>query len=394
MVPLIESDERQRGDGPWLTALCDRYLRYLSANDYSARSAPLDDVPGHLLVAKVFGMGDSVLVRSIVEQLRGRHPQMEIGVLAGPPTVELLTLGSNYRVHIYSQKDLSVKTALGLLREIRRCRYDAILNFEQGSLAGTAFLALTGIPLRIGFLAPGLEIKSRFLTHVLRFDDSRSMWESFGDLARLADPGLVTAKSALAIRCRPDTERWVDQWWNSRVAVSALPVAFHLGSAPGMDFRRWPLERFVHLARELDSRRAGVCVLLTGTEVEKDLITQFMRDYSGCAVDASALGSIERTVGVLQRCGLLVSNDTGIMHLGAALGVPTVGLFGPNTPRHWAPIGPRAAYVYDTAEPCSPCINNYTNRMPAACVNPVKSRCMYDISVASVLNAAERVLHP
>ena len=97
---------------------------------------------------------------------------------------------------------------------------------------------------------------------------------------------------------------------------------------------------------------------------------------------------------MLRRCGLLVSNDTGIMHLGAAIGVPTVGLFGPNTPRHWAPIGPRATYVYDTAAPCSPCINNYINRMPSVCVNAEKSRCMKDISVASVLTAVTRVVAP
>jgi lipopolysaccharide heptosyltransferase II len=86
-----------------------------------------------------------------------------------------------------------------------------------------------------------------------------------------------------------------------------------------------------------------------------------------------------------------VSNDTGIMHLGAAIGVPTVGLFGPNTPRHWAPIGRRATYVYDTTVSCSPCIDNYRNRLPLACTNIVKSRCMYDISVASVLAAIKQV---
>jgi ADP-heptose:LPS heptosyltransferase len=159
-----------------------------------------------------------------------------------------------------------------------------------------------------------------------------------------------------------------------------------------MDFRRWQIERFVRLAEELRGRIPRLRVLLTGTETEKELIERFAREYSGQCIDASSLCSIERTIGVLGRCDLLVSNDTGIMHLGAAMGLPTVGLFGPNTPRHWAPIGPRSTYVYDTDVPCSPCIDNYRNRLPTACANAVKSRCMYDISVDSVLAAVTRVV--
>jgi ADP-heptose:LPS heptosyltransferase len=114
--------------------------------------------------------------------------------------------------------------------------------------------------------------------------------------------------------------------------------------------------------------------------------------YSGRAIDASEPGSLMRTAALLKRCNLLVSNDTGIMHLGAALGIPAVGLFGPNSPRYWAPLGPRATYVYDTKAPCSPCLNLYTDRWPLECSHPEKGRCMLDITVDSVMMAAKRVI--
>lgn len=392
MVDIEQTVDVQRGHRPWLTAACDRALRCIVALGSSGTPAPLPKAPSRLLVVKVHGMGDSVLVRLILEQIKLRHPETEIGVLAGAGTVEIMTLGSNLRVHMYSQKELSGKSALATLFEIRRCRYEAVLNFEQGSLAGTVFLVATGIPIQLGFVASGHEIKMRFLSHALQFDDNCSMWQSFVTLARLLDPGLTTTVGTFPICCRPETESWLEEWWASRIAGCKKVVAFHLGSAQGMNFRRWPLERFVQLAEALRSRLGTVSVVLTGTEAERELIGLFIREYSGPCADASALGSIERTIAVLRRCGLLVSNDTGVMHLGAAMGLPTVGLFGPNTPRHWAPIGPRATYVYDTAEPCSPCINNYLNRVPAACVNPIKSRCMYDIGVASVLAAAARIV--
>ena len=133
-------------------------------------------------------------------------------------------------------------------------------------------------------------------------------------------------------------------------------------------------------------------IILTGLAPEQPLIHEFMDKYSGYAVDASESGSLEKTAALLRRCDLLVSNDTGIMHLAAAMGTPTVGLFGPTSPRCWAPIGSRATYVYDTKVACSPCINLYANCRPLECANPEKSRCMLDITVDSVLTAARRVI--
>jgi heptosyltransferase-2 len=394
-VPGFEHSAGKRGpERPWLTAACDRLLRHVATLGSLAAAAPLSQVPRRLLAVKVHGMGDSVLIRAILEQLKSRFPDLDIGVLVGAGTVEIMTLGSNFRAHMYGQKQLNLRSALTTLFEIRRSHYDAVLNFEQGSVAGTAFLAATGIPLRLGFVAPGQDVKGRFLTHALQFDENRSMWQSFAALARLLDPGFGATMGAFPIHFRPGPDKWLEEWWRNHIGSSQRVVAIHLGSGRGMDFRRWPLKRFVRLAEELQFRFGTLSILLTGTEAERDLIQRFMHEYSGHAVDASDLGTIERTIGVLRRCGLLVSNDTGIMHVGAALGVPTVGLFGPNTPRHWAPIGPRATYVYDTAVPCSPCINNYINRMPSVCVNAEKSRCMNDISIASVLTAVIRVVAP
>lgn len=74
------------------------------------------------------------------------------------------------------------------------------------------------------------------------------------------------------------------------------------------------------------------------------------------------------------------------------MGTPTVGLFGPNSPAHWAPLGRRVTYVCDTSLRCSPCINNYRNLLPLACTNSIVGQCMQDIAVESVESAIERVL--
>jgi heptosyltransferase-2 len=156
-------------------------------------------------------------------------------------------------------------------------------------------------------------------------------------------------------------------------------------------FRSWTVFRFLALAERLRARCPVLSIILTGCGKERRLAEEFATGYSGTAVIACDLGPLERTAALLRRCDLLVSNDTGVMHLGAAMGTPTVGLFGPNTPRHWQPTGPRATYVYATKEICSPCIDNYHGAAPSKCVNQQQGRCMLDIEVDAVLDAIERV---
>ena len=376
---------------PWLTATCERLLRILPASGEKLTDA-LPTTPRRLLVVKVFGMGDSILIRSIIELLRERHPGMQIGVLVGPATREVMTAGASFHVHDYVPQKLSVWSALRTLRDIRGCHYDAVLNCEQRSLAGSAFLALAGAIYHVGFIPISGTSKGRFLTHAIRFRDDDSVWQSFIRLARLVDSDLPQRSLPIPPQWTTEDEEWAYRWWREHVgSAQNLTVALHVGTQD-REFSRWPVQRFVEFAERVRVRNQQLSIVLTGKAPERQLIHAFINMYSGRAIDASESGSVMRTAALLRRCNLLVSNDTGIMHLGAALGIPTVGLFGPNSPRYWAPLGLRATYVYDTTAPCSPCLNLYADRWPLECSHPEKGRCMLDITVDSVMTAAKRVI--
>jgi heptosyltransferase II len=377
---------------PWLTATCERLLLRMLPSVSETVTNPLPEIPRRLLVVKVFGMGDSILIRSIIEVLRERHPEMEIGVLVGPATREVMTVGGAFRVHLYVPRKLNTWSALQMLKDMRSCHYDTILNCEQRSLAGSAFLSLMGAAYHIGFVPISDTPKGRFLTHAMRFRDDQSVWQSFIRLVRLIDSSIPQMFLPTSPKLSEEVEEWAGGWWNEHYGLRPAPtIALHVGSQD-REFSRWPVWRFVELAERARIRNRGLSVMLTGTASERELIHTFISMYSGPAIDASDTGSLMRTAALLKRCNLLVSNDTGIMHLGAALGVPTVGLFGPNSPRYWAPLGPRATYVYDTKVPCSPCLNLYADRWPLACSHPEKGRCMLDITVDSVMMAARRVV--
>jgi heptosyltransferase-2 len=169
-------------------------------------------------------------------------------------------------------------------------------------------------------------------------------------------------------------------------------VALHLGSANNTTFRRWPVSRFIELATRIQTYVPHLLVVLTGTPAERSLVEEFAGGFRGRCADATGLGSVHATALLLERCDLLVSNDTGVMHFGAALGTPTVGLFGPSTPAHWGPFGIRATNVFQTRVTCSPCMNSFRGVYPLACSNPEYQRCMLDIEPAHVIEAARRVV--
>jgi ADP-heptose:LPS heptosyltransferase len=381
---------------PWPTRAIDLILRWAAPAALRTRSTGGElpsskEPPRRLLIVKVFGMGDSVLMRALIELIQRIHPEVELGVLVGPATRELMTTGLAVRVHEYDQKKVTPSYMFSAWRDIRSGHYEAIANFEQGSLAGTAFLASMGARAHVGFASSADDAKCWFLSHPLKFRQSDSMWRSFLRLAQLLYPDLPDVLPSIDLPGSPEARSWVSRWWSRSVGERRSVIAMHLGSAPAMEFRRWPLERFVALADRITARWGDPVIVLTGTAVERELIGEFIKRFRGTAVDASDLGSLEKTMLVLKRCQLLVSNDTGVMHLGAAVGTPTVGLFGPNSPDHWAPLGKCATYVRETSLPCSPCLNNYLNKMPYECTYRVTGQCMADITVGSVEAAIARL---
>lgn len=374
-------------------AVSEKFFEVLSPLIPVVQGRPLVDRPKKILILKFGGVGEAVLARSLVEHLRRRNPSMSFDFLVEARTAETMICGGQSDVLIYHPKTDGLKCALTMLQQIRKRRYDAIIDFEQTSVLTAAFARITSIPIRLGFTPPEPGPRDRMFTHPIPLREGESMWSFFIKAGRILDPDLSTDLMTVPLPCSAQTESWVDEWWNKMIKNTEGPmVAMHLGVGPSAQYRRWPLERFLELGAVLRSFQKKLTVILTGGESEKPLIHQFRSQFGNQTVDASALGGIQCTASMLRRCDLLVSCDTGIMHLGAAMTTPTVGLFGPNTPKCWAPVGPHATWVYTTRRSCSPCINSYRRRIPEKCVSPHDGGCMWDISANDVLEAARKVI--
>jgi ADP-heptose:LPS heptosyltransferase len=375
-------------------AVCEKLLALAAPLISSKSGQPLHAVPLKVLVLKFGGMGEAVLARSLLGHIQSRNPNMSFDFLVENRTLEMMTLGKDGKVYLYTPGADGMGKASTSLLEIRRRKYDAILDFEQHSLLTAAFARASSIPIRVGFAPPTAGSRGRMFTHPIELSERESMWNSFIQIGRVLDPELPESLSTRPLPCSPAAIDWLERWWNSHVAPNTKGpiVALHLGVGPSAQYRRWPAERFASFATALSKYQPGMTIVLTGSKSEQSLLMDFKKEFSGISIDATDVGELEHTAALLQRCDLLVSADTGIMHLAAAMGTPTVGLFGPNTPACWAPVGERATYVYPRRQACSPCINSYRRHIPAECTALKQSACMWDIRVEDVLKAARVVL--
>jgi heptosyltransferase-2 len=146
--------------------------------------------------------------------------------------------------------------------------------------------------------------------------------------------------------------------------------------------KRWPAERYAELGRHLIAE--GHRVWVVGGPGERALAAEIVaagpdeiRDLTG--------PDLRNAILALAAADLAISNDSGLLHVAAALDTPTIGIFGPTSPLHWAPLNPLAAVIESpTALPCRPC------HQPVC--RPGHHLCMRDIAVQQVMAAARAAL--
>lgn len=188
-------------------------------------------------------------------------------------------------------------------------------------------------------------------------------------------------------------------WREAPPAVAARAAAETtdgplLGLFPGSNglARRWPAERFGDLAERLG--RAGAVALVFGGPDDAEITAAVAGRGGDRALDLGGRTSLPELAGALRSCDLLVTNDTGPMHLAAALGTPVLALWGPGDARQTRPLGPKVRVVGRFDLPCVPCVKNACPRRGAGYELPDAEReCMRLIGVDEVAIAVREMLN-
>jgi len=331
-----------------------------------------------ILVIRLYFLGDMLLSTPVLDALRRRFPDARITVLlkrrardllAGNPNVdEILEYDAIERYH-------SPRWKLGLARALRRRRFDLAVDLT-GDHRSSLMLWLSDPAFRVGFNHCGcgflLDRAIPYRSDGLVVDHLLGAVEPLG--ARPADraPRLFLSEDELA-RSREIL---------GTVGVGQGEQYVVLSPGAGWRYRRWAPDRFGRLAVSLAERR-GLKSVVTGSREDCGIAREVVDRSNGHAVSLVGATSVRELAGVAAGAVGFVGNDSGPMHLAAAVGTRVVALFGPNTPERFAPQGAPSRVVW-RRYPCCPCSQK-------RCARP-GDPCMEAITVEEVLAAFESLI--
>jgi heptosyltransferase-2 len=327
-----------------------------------------------LLVPYVW-IGDFVRCHTVVRVLKQRWPNRPVDVLSDTTCAPLADYMPGVRKAVVCnipRRQLALGTQFALAAELRTENYGSALIMSRKWKAALA-PALAGIPERTGFVG-----EARFgVLNDVRYGEKQL-------------PRMVDQCAALAL---PASAALPKEWPLPQLVVGAADVAAwrranNLGDAKAVALapgavgpsKRWSY--FADAAKALTAQ--GFDVWIVGGPGEKSVAAE-LAQAGGPRVRDLTGNNLRNAILALAAAPLAISNDSGLLHVAAAIGTPAIGIFGSTSPDLWKPLNPVAAVIQSKTDvPCRPCHKPVCRMQHHA--------CMRDIATGEVIEVAERVL--
>lgn len=334
-----------------------------------------------ILILKPSSLGDVVQALPVARLLRRQFPDAtidwwlnrELGpLLEGDPDIR--------RIVPFDRKRWSSPLALpdifSTIRSLRSERYDWVIDLQ--SLARSAALA---------WIASG--------TRTIGLDDRR---EGAPALYDIAVPRASATTHAVdwyldVLRTLDVPVHWNFEWMPSHPGTVAglarrglIAPGEWIAVQPGARWenKRWPVESYAELAGRLLERNPARRIAILGGAGDRTLGRQIAERTGPRVANLCGELSLPEMVEFLRQCALMVTNDTGPMHVGVAVGTPVIGIFGPTNPLRTGPYG-QLAHTLNAPLECAPCMKPH-------CRNPRALECLHQVSARQVAEASERRL--
>jgi len=384
MAALHIADPRERR----LVAAADRLLWLAAAPRKWWRPSAAPASPHRVLLLRLERIGDLLMVVPAIADLRALLPGATIDLVVGSWNRSLAeTIPGVSRVETLDAEWLArgpggaaMPALIRHARTWRQRQYDLAINFEP-DIRSNLLLAASGAAFTIGFSSGGGgAVLDRALAYDPRAHTTDNARRLIASVISRGSPDRDPPPLRLGDDVRRDAAQRLTRAGNGPL------VGLHVSA--GRAVKQWEPERFADVARQLVTS-TGATIVLTGAPEDGPLIEAVRSRLADCPViDVS--GDVDLTVlaAVLQRLDLLVTGDTGPMHLAVAVGTPVVAIFGPSDPARYGPRGPHDRIVRIDL-PCSPC--NRIRQPPARCVGHTPD-CLSFLPATLVVDAALGVL--
>ena len=328
----------------------------------------------HTLIIAPQWIGDAVMTEPLLRRLAARGERLTVGALPWvAPVYRAMPQVADVIEFPFAHGGLQFKARRSIAKRLAG-QFDKAYVLPN-SLKSALLPFLASIPQRIGYLG---EARVGLLTHRLKNPKNKPPMVAFYS-ALSGESGLADDRPELHMAAA-QVEATLHELGLSRGAY----VVF----APGAEFgpaKRWPARHFSELAAQLD---ATVVLLGSGKEAAlcDEIAAPVNAVQAGRCLNLAGKTSLPQALALIAASRSTVSNDSGLMHVAAALGVPQVAIFGSSSPLHTPPLSDQARVLWLKADPayqppldCAPC---FARECPLG-----HTRCLNDISAAQVLQA-------
>jgi len=327
-------------------------------------------------------LGDAVMCEPALRGLQRLFPEAQIALLVKPAVADLFAgHPALTRVLTYDSngKHAGLPGKWALAGQLRQQGFDLSVLFQNAFEA--AFLTfLAGVPRRYGYATDG---RSLLLSHPVAPPDRRALVHQVRYYWDLLNPlGLTGEPPAPELVVFPEEEQaMAGRFAQGGVIASDIVIGVNPGSTYG-EAKRWFPERFAEVTERLcrtmrESREQQVSVVILGAKGEERLGREIATRLSSRSLVLSGGTTIRELMAAVKRCAMLLTNDTGPMHIASAFRVPVVAIFGPTDWRTTSPIGDAHAIVRQPVD-CAPCLLREC---------PIDHRCMTRVTVDQVYEA-------
>ena len=303
-----------------------------------------------ILVVAPSWIGDTMLVQPMLARLKQRHPGVAIDLLAPPWTAAVLLYMPEVNdviINPFPHGALKFYARYRLGKQLRAARYDQAIVLPN-SFKSALLPLFAGIPVRTGFIG---EVRRCLLNDARKLHKKNLplMVERFAQLAEVPNGTIQRPIPQPALSVSDDQRRLV---MNKLDLTVKQPVAILCPGAEYGPAKRWPIPYFAGLAQIL--RAQGYAVWLLGSKKDQEIADKIVSLGNEACINLSGSTELSDAIVLLSCADLVVSNDTGLMHLAAALNRPMLALYGSSSPHFTPPLSDRAQ-VIKLNMPCSPC---------------------------------------
>jgi heptosyltransferase-2 len=335
----------------------------------------------NILIRGTNWIGDAVMTLPAIAAIRKTFPRAKITILVKPWVADVFRLCPDVDdVMLYQQPGIH-DGFFGILRlagDLKERKFDAAILL-QNAIEAAIISRLAGIPIRAGYNSDG---RGFLLTHAVRRTKTlRKLHQVDYYLEMVKALGCQPAGREAVLTLGVDDEHRADELL---VRHGLQDSRLLLGMAPGASYgpaKKWFPERFALVADRLIEAFPAQ-VMLFGSGADGESIAQVQQHAKSPLCALAGATNLRETMALIARCRLFISNDSGLMHLAGAMGVPVVAIFGSTNPTATSPPGHNNIIIHKDVT-CSPCLKTDC---------PTDFRCMDLIRVDDVYEAAERML--